>query len=164
MIHNPEVGSSSLPRATKATRYISGGLAILILLAGLAGCNEAGSFTAQDELSIRQVLADQESAWDRGDIHAFMEGYADSVCFIGKNGRNCGKEAVTQNYLRNYPDKAAMGDLTFDLHEVIGAGQGHAWGTGNWSLHRQVDTLAGGFSLLWSNSSGSWRIIRDHSY
>jgi len=110
------------------------------------------------------VLADQEAAWDRGDVLTFMEGYADSVCFIGKNGRNCGKGAVTKNYLRNFPDKAAMGDLTFDLHEVLGLGPGHAWVTGNWTLHRQTDTLTGGFSLLWEEELGGWRILRDHSY
>lgn len=109
-------------------------------------------------------MAEQEQAWDRGDIEAFMQGYSDSVCFIGKRGATCGKAAVTANYRRAYPDAAAMGDLTFDRSEVLAAGADHAWCTGNWRLVRATDTIGGGFSLLWERKAEGWRILRDHTY
>ncbi len=131
------------------------------LTALLAGCAQP-SFQA-DEQAIREVMAMQEKAWDSGDVRAFMVGYADSVCFIGSRGRTCGREAVTANYLRNYPDKAAMGDLSFTQLEVLSAGTDHAWCTGRWTIAR-ADTVGGGFSLLWVRTSQGWRILRDHSY
>jgi len=114
--------------------------------------------------AIRQVMADQEAAWDRGDIPAFMNGYSDTVCFVSEKGRNCGKAVVSANYQRNYPNKEAMGDLTFAIHEVIPAGPGFAWLTGTWELQRAADTLGGGFSLLWVKGTGAWKIVRDHTY
>ncbi len=118
----------------------------------------------QDMAAIHAVLADQETAWDRGDIPGFMEGYADSVCFISRKGRTCGKQAVTQHYLKSYPDKAAMGDLNFRDLEVMEAGPQHAWCTGTWELLRAQDTVGGGFSLFWTKGPEGWRIVRDHTY
>lgn len=100
----------------------------------------------------------------QGDIPAFMAGYADDICFIGMSGRTCGKEKVKANYQEHYPDRAAMGDLRFGIHEVVMAGTGHAWATGTWELIRTADTLGGGFSLLWRRDANGWRIIRDHTY
>lgn len=135
----------------------------LILLAlFLVACSTV--FGPADEAAIRAVMAGQEEAWDRGDIPGFMEGYSDSICFIGRRGRTCGRDAVTANYLRKYPDKAAMGDLTFGIHEVVPAGAGHAWLTGTWQLVRPADTLGGGFTLLWVKGPEGWKIVRDHSY
>lgn len=135
---------------------------LYLLCAAMLGCGR--TFTPADEAAIHRVMDDQEQAWDRGDIPGFMEGYADSVCFIGKNGRTCGKAAVTANYQRSYPDRAAMGDLTFDRLEVLPAGADHAWCTGRWRLVRAVDTLGGGFSLFWEREAQGWRILRDHTY
>lgn len=109
-------------------------------------------------------MADQEKDWDRGDIPGFMMGYADSVCFISRKGRTCGKQAVLDHYVKSYPDKAAMGDLDFGGLEVLGAGADRAWCTGTWELRRAQDTVGGGFSLLWAKGPGGWRIVRDHTY
>lgn len=128
----------------------------------LAACQQP--FAGQDEAAIRTVMADQEKAWDRGDITGFMQGYADSVCFISRKGRTCGKQAVTAHYFESYPDKAAMGDLDFGGLEVLGAGPDHAWCTGTWELRRAQDTIGGGFSLFWAKGPEGWRITRDHTY
>lgn len=129
----------------------------------MAACQPSSDPQA-DEGAIRKVMDEQEAAWDRGDIRGYMAGYAEDVCFIGRRGRTCGKEAVTLNYEKSYPDKAAMGDLHFALHEVLPAGGEHAWVTGTWELFRAADTLSGGFSLLWRKGPDGWLILRDHSY
>jgi ketosteroid isomerase-like protein len=122
------------------------------------------AFTNGDELAIRAVMAGQELAWDNADIDGFMEGYADTVCFLSPKGRTCGRDAVTANYKRSYPDASVMGDLAFDVVEVIPAGADHAWVTGAWQLARTADTLSGGFSLLWVRQHQGWRIVRDHTH
>lgn len=134
----------------------------VVLVVLLAACG--GTFNVDDEEAIRRVMADQEKAWDAGDIAGFMAGYADGVCFVSARGTTCGKEEVTGNYRRSYPDKSAMGDLSFDIGEVLSAGDDHAWVTGEWTLHREADTLGGGFTLLWQRSPEGWRIVRDHTY
>jgi len=133
-----------------------------ILLLLLTACTPR--FTPADDAAIRTVMAEQEAAWDRGDIPGFMEGYSDTVCFLSSRGSTCGRDAVTANYLRNYPDDAAMGDLAFGIQELLPAGGEHAWLTGTWHLVRAVDTLGGGFSLLWAKEAQGWRIVRDHTY
>jgi uncharacterized protein (TIGR02246 family) len=132
------------------------------LLLILTAC--APDFGPKDEAAIRQVMAQQEVAWDRGDITGFMEGYADTVCFLSRRGPTCGRDAVTANYRRSYPDAMAMGDLAFNIQEVLPAGGDHAWVTGTWEVHRATDTIGGGFSLLWVRGPQGWRIVRDHTY
>jgi len=136
-------------------------LPALILL--ITACNAPG-FRSDDEDAIRSVMTAQEQAWNSGDIHSYMEGYSDTICFIGSKGMTCGLQEVTANYLKSYPDRDAMGELHFGITEVVGAGANHAWVTGTWALHRQADTLGGGFSLLWAREQDEWRIVRDHSF
>lgn len=113
---------------------------------------------------IRIAMADQQKAWNAGDIKSFMIGYSDTICFINSKGTTCGREAVTANYERSYPDREAMGHLEFGIDEIIPAGEKHAWVTGTWALERTADTLNGGFSLLWVKEKDTWRIVRDHTY
>lgn len=166
MIHNPEVGSSSLPRATRTISHKGGGLfvvCLLLLLApwGMTGCV---SVVNDPDTAVRMAMAQQETAWDQGDIAGFMTFYADDICFISPKGRRCGKAEVQASYERNYPDKVSMGDLVFEVHEVLPAGREHAWCTGTWTLLRSTDTLGGGFTLLWEHGTDGWRIVRDHTY
>lgn len=126
-------------------------------------CCSSNSMNDADA-AIRGVMAEQEAAWDRGDIPAFMAGYSDTICFISKKGKTCSKAAVTANYLKTYPDKRIMGDLQFGIHEIVMAGTDNAWLTGTWELYRAADTLGGGFSLLWAKEQVGWRIVRDHTY
>ncbi|MCB0771479.1 MAG: nuclear transport factor 2 family protein [Flavobacteriales bacterium] len=135
------------------------GSAFIILAFAMVGCQGRSS-----EEKIRTLMDDQAAAWDAGDLHGFMMAYSDTVCFIGSKGRTCGREAVTANYMEAYPDRSSMGDLTFDIHEVLLGGAAHAWVTGNWRLERISDTLGGGFSLFWVNEHKGWRIVRDHTY
>jgi ketosteroid isomerase-like protein len=141
---------------------------LFLLLGLLATCTNSRTSPSQQanssEQAIRQAMSDQEAAWDRGDIPGFMAHYSDTACFIGRKGRTCGRDAVTANYLKSYPDNAAMGDLSFGTDEVIMVGERHAWLTGTWTLHRMADTLGGGFSLFWVKEGEVWRIARDHTY
>ena len=123
---------------------------------------------AQDaESQIRQVLTDQVSAWNKGDIDAFMRGYQDSpeTTFIGKTVHH-GWQQVLERYKRGYPTKEAMGTLDFSDLNVRMLGADHAVVTGKFHLARS--TAGGGdakgvFSLVWEKTAEGWKIILDHT-
>lgn len=166
IIHNHEVESSSLSRATRAIRRAADGPLPskgLLLALTLAACQRP-AFTPADDAAIRALMQQQAEAWSAGDLDGFMAPYADTICFHSPQGLTCGKQQVHDNYRRSYPDRAAMGRLRLDVHELIPAGANHAWLTGAWALHRQADSLSGAFALLWVRGPGGWRIARDHTY
>ena len=135
--------------------------AFVVLLAGAS----LQAQTAQD--AIRQVLADQASAWNRGDIVTFMQGYADSpqTTFIGKSIEH-GYAMILARYQRNFSSREAMGQLDFSGLEVRMLGEEHAVVTGHFHLTR---TQAGGgdaagvFSLVFEKEPAGWKIILDHT-
>ena len=72
---------------------------------------------AQDaESAIRKVLDDQVSAWNRGDIDAFMQGYQNSpeTTFIGKTIHH-GWQEVLERYKQDYSRKEAEGRSSFRI-------------------------------------------------
>ena len=117
------------------------------------------------EEKIRTVLSEQQDCWNQGDIDCFMQGYwnSDSLRFIGKSGVNYGWQATLDNYKKSYPDKAAMGQLEFDILHVEPLGNEHYLVTGKWKLIRETDTPNGLFTLIWKRFEDEWKIIYDHS-
>ncbi len=120
---------------------------------------------AEVEKVISARMTSQETAWNEGDIEGFMEAYlkTDSLVFIGKLGLNYGWDTTLANYRRSYPDRDAMGTLTFENLIVNPIEPDAAFVVGKWVLHRSEDTLSGHYSLLWQRISGEWFIIADHS-
>mgnify|MGYP003944689913 FL=1 len=116
-------------------------------------------------MKIIEVLNEQQEAWDRGDVSEYMKGYhnSDSLMFIGSSGVNYGFQKVLENYQKSYPNKAAMGDLSFEVLKLHLLDTNYAHMVGTWALKRDSDDLSGHFTLLWKNFQGEWKIIRDHS-
>ena len=65
---------------------------------------------AQITQSIHNVVKQQETDWNAGNIPGFMEGYwrSDSLTFIGSKGLTMGWQKTLDNYKKSYPDKATM--------------------------------------------------------
>lgn len=118
-----------------------------------------------EEDLIRAELARQQQCWNDGNIECFMEGYwkSDSLKFIGSSGIKYGWQATLDNYHKSYPNKAAMGKLTFDLLSMEALGSDHYRVTGKWHLKRKDDEPHGLFTLIWQKIDGAWKIIYDHS-
>lgn len=118
-----------------------------------------------DKEIIRGVLTAQQAAWNRADTGAFLEGYWHSpdLTFSGSNGVTRGWEGVLERYKRNYPDRAAMGQLDFSNLEFRFLGPDAALVLGKWHLKREKDELGGVFSLVWRRFPEGWRIIHDHT-
>jgi uncharacterized protein (TIGR02246 family) len=168
-------GQSNEPRCTNNNFLPESRLAmkrkrICPLLPGLlvVALFTAPALRAQSgEDAIRQVLANQVSAWNRGDVVTFMRGYDDSpqTTFIGKSVEH-GYEMILARYQRSYATREAMGQLEFSGLEVRMLGQDHAVVTGHFHLTR---SRAGGgdasgiFSLVFEKEPSGWKIILDHT-
>ncbi len=120
---------------------------------------------SSDELTIRKVLDQQVSAWNKGDVEGFMQGYwkDDSLMFIGKTGINRGWQKTLENYKKRYPDTTAMGKLSFDIILVKELSPEYYYVIGKWMLNRSIGDLNGYYNLLFRKINGTWVIIADHS-
>jgi uncharacterized protein (TIGR02246 family) len=118
-----------------------------------------------DEKAIRDLMARQSAAWNRGNLEEFMKGYwvNDSLMFIGKSGVTYGYQNTLANYKKGYSDTAQMGKLFFDLVQVKKLSPDYYWVLGKWFLKRSVGDVGGYYTLLFRKIKGKWVIVADHS-
>lgn len=123
------------------------------------------SAQSKAEAAIRALLHQQTDAWNRGDVDGFMQTYwkSDSLLFIGKTSVTRGWQQTLERYKKNYPDKAAMGTLSFDIVQVKKLSRRYYYVVGGWQLQRAADAPSGHYTLLLKKVGGSWKIISDHS-
>src|ERR1700759_2433653 len=120
---------------------------------------------AQDRQAILNVLETQRLAWNKGDVESYMEGYwkSDSLLFVGSTAPTHGWNATLARYKRSYPDKAAMGQLTFTILKVELLDKENAFVLGGWKLQREKDAPGGYFTLWLRKINGEWKIVVDHT-
>jgi hypothetical protein len=120
---------------------------------------------SKDEKAVRDLLARQNEAWNRGDLEGFMHGYwkSDSLMFVGKSGVTYGWQSTLNNYKKGYPDTAAMGKLYFTIIRVKQLSKRYQFVVGKWQLKRSIGDVGGHFNLLFEKINGEWVIITDHS-
>jgi ketosteroid isomerase-like protein len=106
----------------------------------------------------------QADAWNRGDIADFMIPYwrDDRLTFSSGGQTERGWDRTYQRYKNKYPDRAAMGRLTFGNLESQELGPDAILMLGTWRLEREIP-IGGNFSLVWKRIDGQWRIVHDHS-
>lgn len=148
---------------------------VILLLAGMSAVAHAAASTApgDDASAIRRVMADQQAAWNRGDVAGFMRGYKDApdTTFVGSSVRK-GYREILASYREHYATREQMGKLTFsdlDVRLLPGASGAvrYAVVTGRFHLdrkaHGSVAQDDGVYSLLWEKTPDGWKIILDHS-
>jgi ketosteroid isomerase-like protein len=153
---------------TKSNGVVVRGLALILLFAlgvRTERQTKAEEGRAADQAAITGVLHRQQAAWNRGDVDAFLEGYWHSpeLTFSGSNGVSRGWDGVMARYKKNYPDRAAMGQLDFSELEFRFLGPHAALVLGRWHLKRDKGDLGGVFSLVWQRFPGGWKIVHDHT-
>lgn len=119
-----------------------------------------------DRAAIRAVLKAQQNAWNRGDVEAFLVGYWQSpeLTFSGSSGVARGWDGMLARYKKNYPDRAAMGELEFSDLEMRFLGSDAALVLGKWHLKRgTAGDIGGVFTLVWQKFPEGWKIIHDHT-
>ncbi|MBL4653943.1 MAG: nuclear transport factor 2 family protein [Flavobacteriales bacterium] len=137
---------------------------IFVFMVAFSSCN--AQISKEDKAAIHNVMAQQENCWNVGDINCFMEGYwkSDSLKFIGSKGLTYGWQQTLDNYKTSYPDKATMGQLTFDILSTELLAENVVLLIGKWHLSRKTkENIGGHFSLNWKKIDGQWVIVADHS-
>lgn len=138
---------------------------VLALLPALLLAACAALPPADDAANIKSLLAQQSAAWNRGDIDGFMQGYwnDEALRFASGDSVTYGWAAANQRYHEHYPDRSAMGTLTFSDLDVEMVGADAALVFGRWELRRDKDRPHGLFSLLLRRTAQGWKITRDHT-
>ncbi|MXW70612.1 MAG: nuclear transport factor 2 family protein [Acidobacteria bacterium] len=151
---------------------------LLILLAG--GCDapsgsggaareERHTVTREEaagiETDIRTLLERQSGAWNEGDLVRFVSDYLDSprMRFVSGGSVRYGAGDVLDRYRRNYPDRAAMGVLTFTDLDVRVLSDEYVFVFGRYNLERETDAPTGLFTLLFERTGDGWKISHDHT-
>ncbi len=123
-------------------------------------------YNAQNKSSseIVDLMKKQELAWNAGDIDGFMKYYwkDDSLKFIGSKGITYGWQKTLDNYKKNYPNKEAMGILTFEIKTNEQLSKTSVFIIGSWNLKKEK-SVGGYFTLLWKKIKGEWVIVADHT-
>lgn len=147
-------------------RTVLGVCAMLLFTAATARAQKPVPSPGNSEVqAITNVLKTQEGAWNRGDIGEFMFGYWRSKYteFESDSGIYQGWDDVLKRYERTYPNRAAMGELTFSGLEVHVLCPDSAYVIGNYRLDRERDHPEGVFTLIFKKFSDGWKIVNDHT-
>ena len=114
---------------------------------------------------IKELLEKQRLDWNKGNMTGYMQGYlkSDSLIFVGKTRLYFGWQKNLEMYQKAYPDKDAMGDLTFDIKQIKMINKKNALVLGSWNIKMQKDEQKGFFTLLVKKFKNGWKIIVDHS-
>ncbi len=120
---------------------------------------------ANDTAAIHTVMNKQEQAWSDGDVDKFMEGYwqSENLSFVGSRGPTYGWKTTLENYRKGYPDKAAMGKLSFEILRLTPISEDAYYMIGKYTLVRESDEPSGYFTLIWRKIDGKWLITDDHT-
>ena len=141
---------------------------IVALTLGLQGCATTkidSKHDAEIASAVRNVLDAQVAAWNRGDIAAFMDGYAqsDETVFVSGDNVTRGWQTVLDRYRKNYNSREKMGTLAFTELEIKTMSSDAAVVLGRWQLTRANDSPHGRFTLIFHRTPQGWRIVHDHT-
>lgn len=143
-------------------------LTTIILLVVLSTTVASVPQNRQDTKSvaaIRAVLDAQAAAWNRGDLEAYMDGYArsDDTVFVSGDRVTRGWQTVLERYKKAYDSREKMGVLTFSDLEITILSKDAAIVLGRWHLQRTKDEPHGRFTLLFRKTKSGWKIVHDHT-
>ena len=147
-------------------------IAGLVILAALGGCAGGRNYLPatsraytmdQDEITVRAILLAQASAWNRGDIASFMQGYwpDDRLRFASGGTVTRGWQAISDRYHERYKDKETMGTLSFSELEFDRISRTAIIVHGAWMLERTSDAPSGLFTLVFRKLDDGWVIVSD---
>lgn len=141
-------------------------LASLLTLLAFAGVVVAEEKPAAADTAIRNVLSDQVTAWNKGDLAEFMVGYWNSpeLTFYSGKDKHQGWDKAFERYKKRYQAEGKeMGQLGFSELEVQLLSPDFALVKGRWKVVTKAETFEGLFSLVMKNTDKGWRIVHDHT-
>ena len=142
-------------------------LAFVLLLLSVAATASPPATTSAAEDEIRAVLNAQVTAWNRGNVKGYMQGYWNSPDLtLFSNGTTIrGWQEALDGYRKRYQAKGEeMGKLEFSNVGILVLAPDAALARGRWRLSvsggRQMQGL---FTLILRKFPEGWRIVHDHS-
>jgi len=144
-------------------------LATLLCLAGCAHVSPAAAPAAPPDprfAACERVLRDQVAAWNRGDLDGFARGYHKSphTVFSSTSGTTVGHQKMLDRYRKGYPDRQAMGRLTFTGLTYEGLKDDEVLVRGTWRLvSSKKGKPYGRFVLVMRRIDGAWRVVLDYT-
>jgi uncharacterized protein (TIGR02246 family) len=140
---------------------------IIISLTILIALVSAAFGQTADSTAIRQVLDQQQAAWNRHDLEAFMSGYWNSpdLTFFSGAHESKGWQAALDRYKKNYQGPGhEMGKLEFTNLQIEMLSADSAFVRGEFHLTMSDGkTPHGLFTLIFKKLPEGWRIVHDHS-
>ena len=139
---------------------------IVVIPWAFAGCATSRGFAPSDRTAIAAVLEKQEAAWNRGDLTAYMDGYAreDTLVFTSGGKIRRGWQATFDAYQAKYAkDPKAMGKLAFEILSIDAVGADGAVVLGSWNLTDSPADGRGVFSVVLERRPEGWRVVHDHT-
>ena len=144
------------------TFVVAGCLLPALIALGLAAQGEQST-----REQVRRVLDIQTSAWNRGDLVAFMQEYAKSpeLTFFSGDTIERGWEATLERYRKRYGTAGRnMGHLSFTEDRIDLLGPDAALVTARWHLLMpDGKKLEGLTTVICKRTRDGWKIVHDHS-
>ena len=139
----------------------------LTILFTTLSCSQSGIIVNETEIrqEISAVLTKQAEGWNEYDLEKYMQGYwnSDSLRFATGGRIQYGWQQTLEGYKKRYPDKEAIGHLTFSEINIDVLSRDAALVFGRWTLERVSDKPTGLFTLLFRKTTEGWRIVCDHT-
>ena len=136
-------------------------------LAQIVQTQVSPEYAAEERAAIRALLMRQQDAWNAGDVETFMDDYvkSDSLRFTSGGSVRYGWQATLERYYTTYPDRDAMGTLTFDDLKIDILSPEWALVFGSWYLVRggEWEDIGGRYTLLMSRTPEGWKVLYDHT-
>jgi ketosteroid isomerase-like protein len=154
-------------------RLVSVGLAaslcaVLFISAPAVSQKEDPLFTAtRQQLDVVKIILAQESAWNKGDLDAYLSHYKDAPdtqAVLANLVR--GIDNIRGAYKQNFPNKDSMGAIEDTDIEVKALGDNYALATGKYHLNRPKKSggpIEGTFMEIFEKTQAGWQIIFSQS-
>ena len=138
----------------------------IVLFVALPAFAQSAKEVSKIKTDIVAVMDEQVTAWNRGDVEAFMRGYWNSkdLVFVSGDGVTHGWQPTLDRYKKNYNSREKMGTLKFSDLQIDVISKDAAVVLGSWALTRVAgDNPKGKFTLIFRKFSDGWRIVHDHT-
>jgi len=141
-------------------------ISLVALLIPIDGQSKSSN-TSSVRAAVERVLHDQQDAWNRYDLQAFMAGYWNSpkLTFFSGAQRTSGWQGALDRYRKTYQSQGKeMGKLEFSGLQIEPLASDAAFVRGEWHLTMSDGkTPHGLFTLVFRRFPDGWKIIHDHT-
>ena len=132
-----------------------------------AGSASAQSSAADLENTVIALYDQQAARWNEGDLVGFTGAFEKTpdIVFVGRSNVK-GYDAVLANFRHYFPNREAMGHLTYSAVEVQPLDAQFMTSTARFHVQRTAEgggDLDGYFMVVLAKTSEGWKIVRDDS-